>query len=100
MSDIVWTIGGSKTDLENLLSEIRKFESQKREKLVPDDSRPQPLPQDPDAPMGQIEWYEIAFALATGVVGNAMYDGVKAIIKKYVAARPNQATFTETKQLQ
>ena len=98
MNNVVWTVGGSKADLENLLSEIRQFESQQGGKLIPDDSRPRRLPPDPDAPMGQVEWSEVVLAIATSAVGSALHEGVKALIKKYAAAKPNQATFTETNQ--
>jgi hypothetical protein len=98
MNNIMWTVGGTKADLENLLKEIRQFESQNGGKLIPDDSQPRRLPSDPDAPMGQLEWYEVVLAIATSAVGSGLYEGIKAQIKKHVAAKPNQATFTETKQ--
>lgn len=98
MNNVMWTVGGSKADLENLLSEIRQFESQNGGKLIADDSQPRRLPPDPDAPMGQVEWYEVVLAIATSAVGSGLYEGVKALIKNHVAAKPNQATFSETKQ--
>lgn len=98
MEEIVWTIGGSKTELASLLEEIRSFEAKHGGKLVPDDCQPQKLPPDPDAPMGQIEWYEVVIAIVTSAAGSALYEGTKAIIKKHVAARTNRATFKESRQ--
>jgi hypothetical protein len=96
VSDVVWTVRASKADLEALLRDIRQFEEQQgTAKLVPVECAPQRVPQDVDTPLGQMEWWEIIIAPVLGAAGNALYEGIKAIIRKYVAAKPNQATFTE-----
>jgi hypothetical protein len=96
MADVVWTVRASKSDLEALLKEIRQFEGQQgSQRLIPSDCTPAPVPRDIDSPLGQMEWYEIVVAPILGAAGNALYEGIRALIRKFVATKPNQASFTE-----
>src|SRR5262245_56788583 len=96
MADMVWTIRASKSDLEDLLKDIRRFEEQQGTGVViPPDGAPRRVPIVMVALMGQMEEYELVLAPILGAGGNALYEGVKLLIRKFVEARPNQASFSE-----